>query len=249
MPVCPSGHVSTADDYCDVCGDLMEGVPRAEFTMVERGGGPIVEAAARDRAAAAPPPEEEAEAETCPDCDLPRSGRFCENCGYDFATGSAHAHAEPEPEGPEPPESPEQPAASGWSAVIAADRGYYDSVIAQEGPDSASLEFPPYCPERRVPLRGAQVRIGRFSASRAIAPEIDLSGPPEDPGVSHLHAVLLARPDGGWTLVDPGSTNGTTVNGGTEPIAVNVPVPVGDGDRVHVGAWTTITLSLQEGPP
>ncbi|WP_264159856.1 hypothetical protein [Actinomadura montaniterrae] len=25
--------------------------------------------------------------------------------------------------------------------------------------------------------------------------------------------------------------------------------PLGDGDRVHVGAWTTITLSLQEGSP
>jgi hypothetical protein len=54
--------------------------------------------------------------------------------------------------------------------------------------------------------------------------------------------VLLARPGGAWTLVDPGSTNGTTVNGATDPIAVNVEVPVGDGDRIHVGAWTTITL-------
>jgi pSer/pThr/pTyr-binding forkhead associated (FHA) protein len=80
-------------------------------------------------------------------------------------------------------------------------------------------------------------------------PEIDLSAPPEDPGVSHLHAVLLAQPDGTWNLVDPGSTNGTTVNGGTEPIPVNAPLPMADGDRIHVGAWTTITLSLQEGPP
>ncbi len=79
-------------------------------------------------------------------------------------------------------------------------------------------------------------------------PEIDLGAPPEDPGVSHLHAVLLAQPDGTWNLVDPGSTNGTTVNGGSEPIPVNVPKPMADGDRIHVGAWTTITLSLQEGP-
>ncbi|TDE16122.1 phosphopeptide-binding protein, partial [Actinomadura sp. 6K520] len=31
MPVCPSGHTSEAADYCDVCGDLMDGAPRAEF--------------------------------------------------------------------------------------------------------------------------------------------------------------------------------------------------------------------------
>jgi FHA domain len=238
MPVCPNGHVSAADDYCDVCGDLMQGAQRAEFTMVEHGR--VVIADPPVPAAAPAPAEEEQAPEACPDCDTPRSGRFCENCGYDFATGAAQVREDPG-SGPDAP--------ARWSALITADREYYASVIAQEGPDSASLEFPPYCPERRVPLAGEQIRIGRRSASRATVPEIDLGGPPEDPGVSHLHAVLLARPEGGWLLVDPGSTNGTTVNGGADPIAVNTPVPLGDGDRVHVGAWTTITLSLQEGPP
>jgi pSer/pThr/pTyr-binding forkhead associated (FHA) protein len=87
-----------------------------------------------------------------------------------------------------------------------------------------------------------RVQIGRRSVSRGIDPEIDLSVPPEDPGVSRLHAVLLAQPDGSWTLVDVGSANGTTLNDDLDPIPVNVPVPVKDGDRVHVGAWTTITL-------
>jgi hypothetical protein len=136
-----------------------------------------------------------------------------------------------------------------WTILINADRAYYDSVIALGGPDAASIPFPPYCPERRVELSGEQVRIGRRSASRGLLPEIDLSVPPEDPGVSHMHAVLLAQPDGTWTLVDPGSMNGTTVNGGTKPVDVNVPVPVGDGDRIHVGAWTTLTLVLRAGPP
>ena len=126
--------------------------------------------------------------------------------------------------------------------MVSADRRYYDSVIAQGGPDAARIVFPAYCPERHFPLNGGQVRIGRRSRSRGIFPEIDLSGPPEDPGISHLHAVLVAQPDGSWTLIDPGSANGTKINDATDPIATNVPVPLTDGDRIYIGAWTVIQL-------
>ncbi|TDC62814.1 FHA domain-containing protein [Actinomadura sp. GC306] len=187
-------------------------------------------------------------AAACPECGTPRSGRFCEVDGHDFGTGAAHSARQP-PMVPAQRTSSPRMTPPGPSAVITADREYFGTVLAQLGPDAPDLSFPPYCPERRVPLLGDQVRIGRRSTSRAILPEIDLSAPPEDPAVSHLHAVLLAQPDGAWHLVDPGSTNGTTVNGGTEPIEVNTPVPLTDGDRVHVGAWTTITLLLQEAPP
>jgi hypothetical protein len=135
---------------------------------------------------------------------------------------------------------------TGWTAVVAADREYYNAVIAEEGPDSATLAFPPYAPERRIPLAGQQVRIGRRSSAQPSPPEIDLREPPEDPGVSHVHAVLLAKPDGSWTLVDPGSRNRTCLNGSTEPIPLNEEVPVAAGDRIHVGAWTTITLTRDE---
>ncbi|XRQ09732.1 FHA domain-containing protein [Actinomadura welshii] len=240
MPVCPSGHTSGSADYCDVCGDAMDGPPRARS------------APARSRAAE-PPGEPAGDAAACPQCGTPRSGRFCEADGYDFETGAAHTAqppaARPRPLVPSQRTSSPRLTPPGPAAVITADRAYFDTVVAQMGPDAAGLAFPPYSPERRVPLLGGQVRIGRRSTSRAILPEIDLSAPPEDPGVSHLHAVLLAQPDGTWNLVDPGSTNGTTVNGGTEPIAVNAPVPLADGDRIHVGAWTTITLLLREAPP
>ncbi|WP_433782210.1 FHA domain-containing protein [Actinomycetospora sp. CA-101289] len=74
-------------------------------------------------------------------------------------------------------------------------------------------------------------------------PGIDLSGPPADPGVSRLHAVLL-RDAPGWSVLDPGSTNGTAVNYAPEPIPTDTPVRLADGDRVHVGAWTTLHLRL-----
>ena len=84
--------------------------------------------------------------------------------------------------------------------------------------------------------------IGRRSRSRGVEPEIDLSGPPLDPGVSTLHAVLLAAPDGGWDLVDVGSRNGTVVNGHPDPIAPNAPVRLAVGDRIMIGAWTVLTV-------
>jgi pSer/pThr/pTyr-binding forkhead associated (FHA) protein len=43
------------------------------------------------------------------------------------------------------------------------------------------------------------------------------AGSPADPGVSHLHAVLIAEPDGGWVVLGPGSANGTQVNVGDIP--------------------------------
>jgi pSer/pThr/pTyr-binding forkhead associated (FHA) protein len=128
--------------------------------------------------------------------------------------------------------------------VATADRAYYDTVASSGGPDAASVTFPAYCPERRFALTGQEMRIGRRSASRGLTPEIDLTGPPLDPGISRLHAVLIARPGQGWAVIDPGSENGTLVNGGE--IATGVPVPLHDGDRIHLGAWTAITVSTAD---
>jgi pSer/pThr/pTyr-binding forkhead associated (FHA) protein len=89
-----------------------------------------------------------------------------------------------------------------------------------------------------------EVNIGRRSPSRGIAPEIDLSGAPQDPAISHLHAILVRQDDDSYSLVDPGSINGTTLNDNPAPIAPNTPIPLADGDRIHLGAWTTITLRL-----
>jgi hypothetical protein len=127
-----------------------------------------------------------------------------------------------------------------WTAVVTVDRAYFDSVVSDGGPDAATLEFPAYCPERRFRLAGREMRIGRRSVSRGLEPEIDLTGPPADPGVSHLHAVLTAEPDGTWTVLDPGSSNGTIVNGGE--VIPGVRVPLRDGDRICVGAWTVLTI-------
>lgn len=247
MAACPAGHESATTDYCDVCGLALDKV-----------SSPV--------APKLPP------ARPCPGCATPRTGRFCEACGHDFASpqpaptptptmiaervdpgragatsaGTSGDHGQLAASAV-PPVRGE--AAGAWVAVVAADPEYYRSVVAVGGPDIGSVRLPVYVPERRFTLTGAQLRIGRRSASRGIDPEIDLSGPPEDPGVSHLHAVLLARPDGGWAILDPGSTNGTTLDDDPTPLAPNTPVALADGTRIHLGAWTTITLHAPHPPP
>lgn len=129
-----------------------------------------------------------------------------------------------------------------WTAVVTADRDYFTVMMARSGPEGQGLFFPQYHPERRVPLVGGQVSIGRRRVSTGESPDIDLAYAPEDPGVSHKHALLVQQPDGCWAVVDQDSTNGTTINGEEEPISPYVPFRLREGDSIHLGAWTTITL-------
>src|SRR5262249_12795440 len=115
-----------------------------------------------------------------------------------------------------------------WTAMVASDREYFMNVVATGSPDAAAVEFPGYTPERRFRLAGREMRIGRRSVSRGLHPEIDLTGPPTDPGISRLHAVLAAEPDGSWSILDPGSENGTLVNG--NEIAAGARLPLHEGD-------------------
>ncbi|MFE9552855.1 FHA domain-containing protein [Streptomyces sp. NPDC006703] len=152
------------------------------------------------------------------------------------------AQAAPAQGGDDWPQAVPPPAPAAWAITIGPDRDYFLAMMQRSGPEAAGLNLPAYSPEQQRPLSGNQITIGRRRHSTGEAPDIDLSVPPEDPGVSHQHAVLVQQPDGTWAVVDQNSTNGTTINGGAEPIQPYVPVPLQDGDRVHVGAWTTITV-------
>jgi FHA domain len=229
MPTCPNGHNSADPEFCDVCGLAIAPQP-----------------------ATAPSTPDVPKPTACPACGAPLDGRFCEACGHDSMAAppprppAPEPVAAPEPTAPEPEPTAPPAAPREWTATVSADRAYYNTVMAIGGPDADSITFPAFCPDRYFPLRGNQITIGRRSASRGTNPTIDLTGPPEDPGVSHLHAMFLTEPDGTLSIVDLESSNGTTLNDNDTPLRPHVPHPLNDGDRIHLGAWTTITVRMEE---
>jgi hypothetical protein len=253
MHVCPKGHQSQAGDYCDECGAPIAG-QRSTSATGTRTSAPTT---APDTASPSGP--------DCPECATPQSGRFCEVCGFDFlmvklgGTGTRTGDTPPDAaDSPDTGAVPEQRGGTvtglpkrtsqaddpgGWALTVASDAAYHARMQAMAEPDAAPIAFPAFVPPRRFVLRGAQALIGRPSKSRGIEPEIDLSGPPADPAVSHAHAMLLAQPDGFWAIVDLESANGTYVNDETDAIEPNAPRLLDAGDRIFVGAWTALTLT------
>lgn len=145
--------------------------------------------------------------------------RFCESCGHD----SALPTGEP----------------SRWIAIVDADPEFYRRAAARSG--NGRVEFPRSFEPRRITLQDSVTLVGRRNRRQQIAPRIDLGIPPVDRGVSTRHAELRIR-DSGLTVADLGSTNGTSLNGSNELLQVNHEVRLSVGDRIHVGAWTTITI-------
>jgi len=133
-------------------------------------------------------------------------------------------------------------AATVWTAVVRADREYFDTVTEADAQQTGPMRFPSSLPERQFRLTGAQMQIGRRSAARGLRPDIDLSGPPADTGVSRQHAVLLAEPDGTWALVDQGSANGTLMNG--VEVTPYERARLHDGDEISIGRWTILTIRM-----
>ncbi len=248
--ICPNGHTSQAEDFCDTCGAKIDPAqqPAPEPSSESPGG----------EAEAAPSTEQ-----TCPNCQTTNAADalFCEECGYDFTTGALPRGAAPRAAeaaaagaGPPPGPSPEggnglgptPPVGAGgnvapripveWVAEVWVDPDWYAGQEAEEAMPSPGL------PDV-VGLRNRSVLIGRVSASRNITPDIDCTS---DTGVSRRHAQLTT--DGQrWFVEDLGSSNGTFVGPASGPLPEQ-PIPVGprtelDGDdRVYVGAWTRIVV-------
>src|SRR5919201_2267266 len=232
MAVCPNGHDSASDDFCDICGMRMgagapAGQPATGSAPAAAGSAPVAGPSSPwpDAAPASPAYA----AEPCPRCGTPRTGQFCEACGFNFAgprftpspppppapppasgaysasqPGPRHAGAgaghgtgsygsaqppspaptipptsvaAPVPPAPPAPSAPPGEAAASapsgppsrssfpypqatWTAVVGADRAYYEQVQAVNRPEGAAVTFPSYCAAHRLQLVGNQMRIG-----------------------------------------------------------------------------------------
>ena len=244
--VCPAGHTSSSDDYCDVCGMPID--PSA--AGLAGSTAPSQPAAT----SASPSPAGSGQmsgGQTCPNCDTPNvvDALFCESCGYDFTTGTMpRPVTPPSPAGPPGPgegaeagqPTPSTPTADAgsydWVVEIWIDPAWYDE---QESPDLMPSPGLPVV----VPLRDRSVLVGRTSASRNIHPEIDCE---TDSGVSRRQAQLTT--DGTrWWVEDLESANGTFVGSAAgavpeDPIPVGVKRELNPDDRVYVGAWTRLVI-------
>ena len=245
---CPQGHASSTDDFCDVCGSPIESSPAdpAPTAPSEPTAAPPPTAVSAPSALVAPaggPPR------TCPNCQAANSADalFCEDCGYDFATGQLP----PPPAQIDPISGKLVPPSGGGEAGNGptAGPGASTTWVAEVWVDPdwfAHQQAAGSCPTSGlptvVPLRGTVQLIGRFSRSRNIKPEIDCSG---DGAISHRHAELSLTGER-WSVKDLGSTNGTYV--GSPGAFPNAQLPpqqrreLADDERVYVGAWTRIVV-------
>ncbi|MFV0254125.1 MAG: FHA domain-containing protein, partial [Beutenbergiaceae bacterium] len=261
--VCPQGHTSEQEDYCDTCGSPI-------------GAGAASTASAAPDPAPADPKPSAAGPSQCPHCGAPAAplALFCENCGYDFTTGATPAVEAPAATGTGTPDvegaSEPGPASEDGSSEGNGPATATESGEEAQAPTAGSLPslasgtdwvaelwtdpewykaqdpedpMPALTAPVVVPLTKSTVLVGRPSTSRGIDPDVDAGS---DTGVSRRHCQLST--DGHrWWVEDLDSANGTYVS----PIGEALPtsaIPAGsrkelaDGDRVFIGAWTRLQI-------
>ncbi len=228
---CPRGHQSSESDFCSECGAKIQGAP-------------VASASGHPNSASS----------NCPDCGapVPTDGSvFCEICGYNFSTG-AHGQIPlndqpPAPAplpmspttAPDPPPSVEPVAAAVGTATVPA---IIELTVTVDPSlrEPNSPEPPASSAPQTISLDKPVALIGRRSETRAIFPEIALD---LDTAVSHRHAILSRSADGGITLRDIGSANGTRLNNRELPPMTDVAVH--DGDQLTLGHWTRILVKAK----
>ncbi|MCP2266578.1 BadF-type ATPase [Promicromonospora thailandica] len=127
---------------------------------------------------------------------------------------------------------------SAWALEVRSDHEWSADQVRSDGVPQ------PGAGDAVVPLTGERLVVGRASRSRGVVPDIVC----EDTGVSRRHCEI-AWVEGGWSVIDLGSANGTYVAARGDDLPT-VPLRPGerrwlaDGDRVYVGGWTCLTARV-----
>ena len=161
IAICPVGHSSLAQDYCDVCG-----LPIDSTAAAPPATGPAI---GPTTGATSSAPRQQ----PCPNCGAANSvdALFCENCGYDFTTGTM-----PRPlVASEPPDAtrtdqvqsdPDRHRPEHWRRP---QRGRRDIRLGSRGLDRSGLV--------RSPAKPGSDALPRAAGRRSAAFEIDLDRP------------------------------------------------------------------------
>jgi hypothetical protein len=159
---------------------------------------------------------------TCPGCGADVEGQFCESCGYDVQAGVPAA------------------ANATVTLVLGADRSHWERMVGSGEP-----AFPDVAPTLSFELTGDRATLGRVRPGKASDVTLALSGPAADPAVSQHQCEFTRDPDtGAWTVRDTASANGTWINDADQPLAEGQGHVLAPGDRIFVGAWTCLVVTM-----
>jgi hypothetical protein len=106
--------------------------------------------------------------------------------------------------------------------------------------------FPAAVPTLSFELSGDRLVLGRVRTGAVVDVDLALTGSAADPAVSHRQCAF-ERDGSTWTVRDLDSANGTWINDADEPLAEGATHALVPGDRILMGAWTSLTV--QGGPP
>jgi hypothetical protein len=126
--------------------------------------------------------------------------------------------------------------------VLGTDRAHWERMVGSGEP-----AFPTVGPTLDFVLTGDRAILGRVRTGAPVDVDLALTGAAADPAVSHNQCVF-ERDGATWTVSDAGSSNGTWINDATEPLGPGAVHTLVDGDRILIGAWTSLTVRIDRGP-
>ena len=147
---------------------------------------------------------------TCPFCraETPDDSRFCDQCGKELHFC---------PECRKPKRGTRCPVCG--EALVSAEEFFPGPATPSPSQAAEALRL-------EGDGRNLEIREGVFGRTAGIYPEFS-----SERYISGTHG-RFSRENGGWTVTDLGSTNGTFLNG--KRLTANVPAPLKKGDRLRI---------------